>query len=173
MRRSLSLFATLVLFAAVVSAGLSSCHKTEEAEEESNSFAATINGAKFNSNLTTAKYYRDTNSTGSNADRIWLAVTSQSLSPVAAIALNIDTAVGVGTYTVHPTSFMDTVNAYYYTTSTGAAYTARAGSVTITSKANDRIKGTFNFIGRNSAGSPNDTVAVTNGSFNMSYTRKL
>lgn len=81
------------------------------------------------------------------------------------IVISMQASLNPGTYNITGNILDDVVGARYTTTSPEAMYMATTGSITINSKTEDRIAGTFTF----SATSGEETVTVTEGTFDVDY----
>ncbi len=116
-----------------------------------------VDGVAKSSNLNVATIYT---STGSNT----LQIIGQ-LAGTEGVNLMVD-SVKVGTFDV-------VINNAILSFNTTAAYAdtflGTAGKVTITALSSDTITGTFQFTGTNFT--TNATKSITNGAFNLKYTR--
>lgn len=81
------------------------------------------------------------------------------------IVISMQESLNPGTYNITGNILDDVVGARYVTTSPEAMYMATTGSITINSKTEDRIAGTFTFT----ATSGEQTVTVTQGTFDVDY----
>lgn len=81
------------------------------------------------------------------------------------VVVSMKASLNPGTYNITGNMLDDVVGGRYTTTSPEAMYMATTGSVTITSKTETRIAGTFTFT----ATSGEETVTVTQGTFDVDY----
>jgi hypothetical protein len=110
---------------------------------------ATIDGSSWSANASML-YYLDVDAP------VGATIIGQSVPDAKEIYFHFPGKIAVGTFTI--TASSSGVTAYFADTPNKIEYNAISGTIAITKKENDKISGTFNFIGQLDGGSA--TIAV-------------
>jgi len=153
----------------------------------SNLTSKTITEGQFNISLVPVKLPETNNSTNNlsaKVDGTTIGFTGEAISTTAPIIGNILTIVtingekrmilgiigykGVGTYDLST----DGTGSYMKDQTPTGSFTATSGTLVITSEAGGKLKGTFSFKAPNENATINTSVTVTDGTFDLPYSKK-
>lgn len=126
---------------------------TDYTDEDADVFYAKVNGTEF----------VDTDILVASVNDV-LGIAAKNAT-FQSITVGINESYEVGTYTISGNQNVQAT----YVLNDNTTLSATSGTITITEKTADRIKGTFNFVALDETTSPITTYSITQGSFDVAY----